>query len=101
MKAEIEKLGINKLVNAPTISNNLKTKVNDLYVDKLKTVLVALKKVNDKVDNEVVKNLKLNTLKTKVNNLEKNILIYINQYSTDKHIKRKKRENVDKKFQVV
>ena len=101
MKAEIEKLGINKLVTAPTISNNLKTKVNDLYVDKLKTVLVALKKVNDKVDNEVVKNLKLNTLKTKVNNLEKNILIYINQYDTDKHIKRKKRENVDKKFQVV
>ena len=39
--------------------------------------------------NEVVKNTKFNTLKTKVNNLEKKTpyettLIYINQYNTDK-----------------
>ena len=45
--------------------------------------------MNDVVDNEVVKNLKFNTLKTKVNNLEKKILdattvIHINQYNTDK-----------------
>ena len=92
LKAEIEKLGINKLVNAPTISNNLKTKVNDLYVGKLKTVIEALKKLNDKVENKVVKNVKFNTIKTKVNNLEKNILIHINQYNTDKHIKRKKKK---------
>ena len=43
----------------------------------------------DVVDNEIVKNAKLNTLKTKVNNLEKKIphattLIQINQYNTDK-----------------
>ena len=62
--------------------NNLKTKVDDLDVGKLKTVPVDLKKVSDVVDNEVVK--KFNTLKTKINNLEKRIpdattLIHINQ----------------------
>ena len=35
-------------------------------------VRVDLKKLSDVVDNEVVKNTKINTLKTKVNNLEKN-----------------------------
>ena len=38
-------LGINKLVNAQTSLNNLKTKVDDLDVDDLKAVLVTLKKV--------------------------------------------------------
>ena len=33
-KAEVDKLDINKLVNVPTGSNNLKTKVNDLDVGK-------------------------------------------------------------------
>ena len=63
--------------------NNLKTKVDDLDVGKLKTVPVDLKKLSDVVDNEVVKNTKFNTLKTKVNNLENKIpeatiLIHIN-----------------------
>ena len=46
--------------------NNLKTKVDDLNVAKLKTVPTDLKKLNDVVDKEVVKNTKFNTLKTKV-----------------------------------
>ena len=46
--------------------NNLKTKVVDLDVDKLKTIPVDLKKLSDEVDNEVAKNTKSNTLKTKV-----------------------------------
>ena len=33
-----------------------------------------MKKLSDVVDNELVKNIKFNTLKTKVNNLEKKIL---------------------------
>ena len=46
-------------------------------------------KLNDVVDNEVVKNTKFNTLKTKVNDLENKIpdastLIWLNQYNTDK-----------------
>ena len=68
MKAELNKLDINKLVNVPTSLNNLKTKGDDLKVGKLKTVPADLKKLSDAVDNEVAKNTKFNTLKTKVNN---------------------------------
>ena len=50
MKAEVEKLGISKLVNVPTSLNNLETKVGDLDVGKLKTVPVGLKKLKDVVD---------------------------------------------------
>ena len=37
MKAEVDKLDVNKLVNVPTSLNNLKTKVDDLDIGKLKT----------------------------------------------------------------
>ena len=100
MKAEVDKLDITELVNVPTSLNNLNTKVDDLDIVKLKTVLADLKKLSDVVDNEVVKNTKFNTLKTKVNNLEKKIpdgatLIHINQYNTDKQILEKKIGDVD------
>ena len=70
MKAEVDKLDINKLVNIPTSLNDLKTKVDDLDVGKLIAVPVDLKKLRDVVDNEVVKRAKFNTLKKKVNNLK-------------------------------
>ena len=75
------------MVNGLTILSNLKTKVDDLGVGKLETVRIELKKLSDIVDNEVVKNTKFNTLKTKVNHLEEKIpdattLIHINQYNT-------------------
>ena len=99
LKAEVDKLDIDKFFNVPTSLNNLKTKAEDLGVCKLKTIPVVLKKLNDLVDNEVVK---FNTLKTKVNNLEKNILtattlIHINQYNIDKQNLEKKIGGVDKK----
>ena len=71
MKAEVDKLDINKLTNVPTSLNNLKTKVDDVDVGKLNTIPEDLKIFSDVVDNEVVKNIKLDKLKTKVNNLEK------------------------------
>ena len=37
LKAEVDKLDINKLMNVPTSLNNLKTKVDDLGVGILKT----------------------------------------------------------------
>ena len=94
MKAEVDKLGMNELTNVLTSLNYLKTKVDDLDVTKLKNVSVYLKNLSDLIDNEVDKNTKLNTLKTKVNNLEKKIteattLIHINQYNTDKKIEKK------------
>ena len=77
MKAEFDKLDINKLVNVSTSLNNLKLKVDDVDVGKLKTVPADLIKLSDVVDNEVkkiqknTKNTEFNTLKAKVNNLEK------------------------------
>ena len=73
MKAQVDKLNIAKLVNVPTSLNNLKTKVDDIEDGELKTVLIDLKKLNDVVDNEVVKITKLKTLKTKLINLNKKI----------------------------
>ena len=104
MKAEVDKLGMNELTNVLTSLNYLKTKVDDLDVTKLKNVSVYLKNLSDLTDNEVDKNTKLNTLKTKVNNLEKKIteattLIHINQYNTDKKIE-KKLKMLMKKYQA-
>ena len=102
LKAEVEKLDIIKFINFPTCWNNLKIKVNDLDVGKLKAVPVDLKTLCNVVDNEVDKNTKFNTLNTKVSNLEKKIpyatiLIHINQYNTDKKKIEKKIRDVDKK----
>ena len=46
LKAELGKLDMNKLTNAPTSLNNLKTKADDLDVGKLQTVPVGLKKLS-------------------------------------------------------
>ena len=70
MRAEVDKRDINKLFWLIGL-NNLKTKVNDLDIDKLKDILVDFKKVSDVVSKEVVKNVKLRKLNTRVNNLEK------------------------------
>ena len=99
MNAEIGKLDINKLTNVPTSLNNLKTRVDDLDIGKLKTVSIDL---SDVVDKEVVKNTKFNTLKTTVNNLDTktsdaSTLIHINHYKTDKKNLERKRGDVYKK----
>ena len=92
MKGEVDKLCINKLANVRTRLNNSQTKVDDLDVCKSKTLRHV-------VDNKVVKNTKLNTLKAKVNNLEKKISdattsVHINQYNRDK-------QNVEKKLEML
>ena len=97
LKAEVNKLDINKLVNISTSFGILKTKIDDLDVGKLKTVPVDLKKLSDVVDNEVVKNIKFNALKIKVNILEKRIpdattLNHINKKNTNKQNLKKKTE---------
>ena len=83
--------------------NNLKVKVNDSNVDKLKTVPVDLIKLRDVVDNEFIKNTKYNTSKTKVNSIKTKIpdattLIHINQYNIDKQNLYKKIGNADQKI---
>ena len=70
MKAEFDKLDITKLVNVLASLNKLKTKVDDLDVGKLKTIPIDLTKSSDVVDNQVAKDTKFNTPKTKVNELD-------------------------------
>ena len=77
------------MVNVLNDLNNLKAKADDLDVDKLKTAPVNLKKLNDEVSKEVVKNTKFSKLNTRVNNIENEIpgastLIQTNQYNADK-----------------
>ena len=82
--------------------NNLKTKVDNLDVDKWKIMPVDLSKLSDVVDKNVDKNTKFNTLYTQVNNLEKKIqdatyFIHINQYNTGKRKLEKRIRNADNK----
>ena len=65
MNAEVDKLRIAKLVNVPTSLNNFLKKVDDSDVDKLQIVPTDLGKKRNLVKNEVVKNTKFNTIKTK------------------------------------
>ena len=99
----MDKLDIKKLVNVPSSLINLKTKVDNLDVGKLKTVSLDLKKLCDIVNNEVAKSTKFNTLKTKVNKLDQKIadatiLIHINQYISDKRNLEKTLEMLVKKY---
>ena len=55
LKAEVDKLGIKKLINVPTSLNYVKTTVNELDVGKLKTASLDLKKLNDVVNCQVAK----------------------------------------------
>ena len=101
LEAEVDKLDINKFV--PTSLINLKTKVDNLDIGKLETFPVDLKKLSDVVDNEVVKNTKFDTLKAKLNSLEKKIpdattLIHISQYNTNKQNLEKKILDVRRKI---
>ena len=57
------------------------------------------------MNNDAVKNIKINTLKPMVNNLEKKLpdattLIHINQYNTDTQILEKKSKLFIKKYQI-
>ena len=73
MKAEVDKLDDNKLVNVSISLNNFKK--DDLDVGKLTTVPIDLKKLSNVVNSEVVKNIKINTLNTEVNKLDKSKLM--------------------------
>ena len=75
--------------------NNLKTKVDGLNVDKLKTVLIDLKKLSDVLNKEVLKKTVYSKLNKEVNNLEDKIhyansLILMDQYNREKQTLEKK-----------
>ena len=69
-----------------------------------KTVPVNMKKLINAVDNDVDKNRKFNTLKTKENKLDKKItttLTHVNQCNIDKQNLKKKIGDVNKKIPDV
>ena len=93
------------MVNFQTSLNNFIIKVDHLDISKLKAVPVDLKNLSDIVNDEVVKNIKFNTLKTKLDNIDKKIpdattLIHISQYDTGKQNLEKKIKDVDKKILI-
>ena len=79
---------------------NLKTKVNDFDVDKLKNVPVDLSMLSNVVDNVVKKSVynqfvtKLNTTNTKIPSTSE--LVTKTQYESDKKGLQKRIEDVDK-----
>ena len=73
LKAEADKLVINKLVNVQISLNNFLKKVDNLDIGKLKTFAVDLEKLSHVVSTEVLENIKFNTLKITVTKLDKKI----------------------------
>ena len=69
LKAEVDKLDIDKLKSVPTNLSNLKSKVDKLDIEKLETTPVDLSKLSNLVKNDVVKkteyNAQIKKLKTK------------------------------------
>ena len=74
LKMEVYKLDIN---NVPTSMNNLRRKVDDLDVCKLKTVHKDFKKISDVI--EVVRNTKFNTPKIKKLIWNRKLMMQLNQ----------------------
>ena len=61
MKTGVDKLDIDKLKSLPNNLSNLKNKVDKLDIDKLKPVPVDLSKLSNVVKNEVVKKTEYNS----------------------------------------
>ena len=102
LKTEIKIRDMNKLVNFLSDFNNLKRKVDEIDIDKLKILPLDLKNLSNVVSREVLEKTLYNKVNLKVNNLEsRNVdastLIQINQYNIDKQKLERKNGNVDKK----
>ena len=63
---------------------NLKTEVDTLDTDKLKTVPVDLRKLSNVVKNEVIKKTEYNKLVDKVNNIDTSGFLLKTKYDADK-----------------
>ena len=70
LKAEVDKLDIDKLKSVPTNLSNLKSKVDKLDIGKLETTPVDLSKLSNVVKNDVVKKTEYNA---KIKNIEDKI----------------------------
>ena len=70
LKTEVDKLGINKLKSLPNNLSNLKGKVDKLDINKLAPVPIDLSKLSNLVKNELVEkteyNAKIKNIKDKI-----------------------------------
>ena len=80
---------------------SLKTKGDKIDVDKLKTVLVDLAKLNNVVKNDVVKKIEYNKLVTKVNDIDTTNFVLKTKYEKDGSDIEDKINKVDKKIPDV
>ena len=76
----------------------LKTEVDKIDVDKLKTVVVDLPNISNVVKNDVVKKTEYNKLVTKVDNIDTTGFVLKTKYDTDKSDLEKKISDVVKKI---
>ena len=65
------------------ISANLKTKVDKIDADKLKTVPVDLAKLSNVVKNDIVKKTEYNSLKAKVHSIDTTNFVLKTKYEKD------------------
>ena len=70
LKAEVDKLDVDKLKSVPTDLSNFKSKIDKLDIGKLETTPVDLSKLSNEVKNGDVKNTKYNA---KIKNIEDKI----------------------------
>ena len=70
LKAEVDKIDVDKLKTVPDDLSNLKSKVDKLNIDKLAPVPIDLSKLSNVVKNDVVKKTKYNP---KIKNIEDKI----------------------------
>ena len=82
LKTDVEKLVIDILKTVPNDLNNLKSKVNKTDIVKIKSVPVYLKKLSDVVDIDVIKETVYEQLFTNVNDSDTSKLFKKTDYNT-------------------
>ena len=80
---------------------SLKTEVDKIDVDKLKTVPVDLSKLSNAVKNDVVKKTEYNSLKTKVDSIDTTNFVLKTKYEKDGSDFEDKISKIDKKMRYV
>ena len=80
---------------------SLKTEVDKIDADKLKTVVVDLAKLSNVVKNDVVKKTEYNKLVTKINNIDTTNFVKKNKYEKDGTDVEDKIDKIDKKIPDV
>ena len=79
----------------------LKTEVDKIDTDKLKTVPVDLAKLSNVVKNDVVKKTDYNTLKSKVDDIDTSAFVTRTKFTADTNALDDKIDNVEKKIPVI